>query len=95
MRRTSASNRSAECSGATPKLCRRFRDPDMFQHGTQDDNRVAGRPATEEITEEGVRKTLKDDCYLAFEHTGAVYLLPNVVALRRYYESRRGMTWIY
>ena len=76
-------------------VCRRFRDPDMFQHGTQDDWRVAGRPANEEITEEGVRKTLKDDCYLAFEHTGAVYLLPNVVALRRYYESRRGMTWIY
>jgi len=66
-------------------VCRRFGDPDMFQHGTQDDYRKAGLPA----------KSLKEACFVAFEHTGAVYLLPDVAALRRYYGARSGMTWIY
>lgn len=66
-------------------VCRGFGDPDMFQHGTQDDYRQAGRPA----------KDLKNDGFLAFEHSGNVYLLPNLNVLREYYRERPGLSWIY
>jgi len=66
-------------------VCSYFGDPPMFQHGTQDDYRTAGRPAA----------AIKNDGFVAFEHTGDVYLLPDLAALRDYYNSRPGLTWIY
>lgn len=66
-------------------VCRRFGDDDMFQHGTEADYLLAGRPQLE----------LKDDCYAAFEHSGQVFVMQGKAALQRYYQSRRGLTWVW
>lgn len=66
-------------------VCRRFGDDDMFQHGTEADYLRDGRP----------QQALKDDYYAAFEHTGQVFIIPGAQALKQYYRSRRGLTWVW
>lgn len=66
-------------------VCRTFGDRDMFQHGSEDDYRLAGRP----------KLALKDTNFAAFDHTGDVTIMTDLAALKGYYHSRPGLAWVW
>ena len=66
-------------------VCRTFGDSDMFQHGSEDDYRLAGRP----------KLALKDTNFAAFDHTGDVTIMTDLAALKGFYHSRPGLAWVW